>query len=66
MLLFIGRKKYIKLPKPGTNPRGVEITKEALKSLVEDKKSKSIKIDWQRTKIDFDPYKRWVDFWRED
>jgi len=62
----IGKRKYIKLPKPGTNPRGVEITKEALKSLVEDKKSKSIKIDWQRTKIDFDPYKRWVDFWRED
>lgn len=26
----IGREKYIKLPKPGTNPRGVEITKEAL------------------------------------
>jgi len=32
----IGRERYIKLPKPGTNPRGVEITKEALSSLVED------------------------------
>ncbi|MGQ9702784.1 MAG: ThaI family type II restriction endonuclease, partial [bacterium] len=31
----IGRENYIKLPKPGTNPRGVEITKEALSSLVE-------------------------------
>lgn len=62
----VGRKKYIKLPKPGTNPRGVEITKEALKNLVEDNNSKNIKIDWQRTKIDFNPYKRWVDFWKED
>ena len=32
----IGREKYIKLPKPGTNPRGVEISKEALSSLVQD------------------------------
>ena len=30
----IGRDRYIKLPKPGTNPRGVEITKEALTSLL--------------------------------
>ena len=26
----IGRERYIKLPKPGTNPRGAEITQEAL------------------------------------
>ena len=62
----IGRQNYIKLPKPGTNPRGVEITKDALLSLVNDTKSKSIKINWQRTEIDFNPYKRWVDLWRED
>jgi hypothetical protein len=61
-----GRKNYIKLPKPGTNPRGVEITKEALMSLVNDKLSKVIEISWQKTKIDYDPYKRWVDYWRED
>lgn len=36
----IGREKYIKLPKAGTNPRGVEITKEALSTLVEDSESK--------------------------
>ncbi len=36
----IGRENYIKLPKPGTNPRGVEITKEALISLAGDKESK--------------------------
>jgi len=61
-----GRKSYIKLPKAGTNPRGVEITKEALTSLVEDDETKSIKINWQKTKIEFNAYKRWVDLWREE
>lgn len=41
----IGRKEYIKLPKAGTNPRGVEITKEALTGLVEDSDTKVIKIN---------------------
>ena len=62
----IGRHNYIKLPKPGTNPRGVEITKEALSNLVGDSESRSISINWQRTRIEFKSYKRWVDLWRED
>jgi len=62
----IGRQSYIKLPKPGTNPRGVEITKEALSSLVKNRESKRIEINWKRTKIEFNTYKRWVDLWRED
>ncbi len=68
MKLFdkMGRNRYIKLPKPGTNPRGVEISKEALSSLVRDDLSRAIEITWQRTRIDYDPYKRWVDYWRED
>jgi len=36
----IGRENYIKLQKPGTNPRVVEITIEALTSLVEDNESR--------------------------
>jgi len=62
----IGREKYIKLPKPGTNPRGVEISKEALTTLVNHKLTKVIKINWIKTKVDYNPYKRWVDYWRED
>lgn len=62
----IGRENYIKLPKPGTNPRGIEITKEALLRLVEDSMSRRIVINWQKTKIEFNSYKRWVDLWRED
>ena len=61
----IGRERYIKLPKPGTNPRGVEITKEALETIVTDKDSKAIEIYWQTAKIDYNPYERWVDHWRD-
>jgi hypothetical protein len=62
----IGRENYIQLPKPGTNPRGAEITKEALSSLVRDKDAKTIEILWKKTTIEFNPYKRWVDYWKED
>lgn len=62
----IGRENYVKLPKLGTNPRGVEITKGALLSLVGDDSSRSIAINWQRTKTEFNPYRRWVDLWKED
>jgi len=61
----IGRESYIKLPKPGTNPRGVEITKEALETIATDKDSEAIEIYWQTAKIDYNPYERWVDHWRE-
>jgi len=61
----MGREKYIKLPIPGTNPRGVEITKEALSQLVWDKETKVIEISWRRSEIDYHPYKRWIDYWRE-
>lgn len=59
----IGRQRYIKLPKPGTNPRGVEFNREALLRLMRDLSTKSIKINWQRSKIEHKPYQRWVDYW---
>ncbi|MCL4557609.1 MAG: ThaI family type II restriction endonuclease [Deltaproteobacteria bacterium] len=62
----IGRQNYIKLPKTGTNPRGAEITREALETLATDSGSKKIVINWRKTQIDFNPYKRWVDLWREN
>jgi hypothetical protein len=62
----MGREKYIKLPIAGTNPRGVEITQEALSQLVQDKETKVIEINWRRSEIDYHPYKRWVDYWREE
>jgi hypothetical protein len=66
LLGSMGRKEYFNLPKPGTNPRGVEITKEALSTLIKDKGTGVIEIYWHRTRIDYDPFKRWVDYWMED
>ena len=62
----IGREQYLKLPKPGTNPRGVEFSKEALMRLMKDPATKSIKIFWRRSKIDFEPYQRWVKLWSNE
>jgi len=62
----LGKERYIKLPKPGTNPRGVEITKEALITLINSEHSRAIPIQWEKTQIDMSPYKRWVDLWKED
>lgn len=62
----IGRENYIKLPKENTNPRGVEFNKNALERLISEKESKSIQINWQKTDVDFAPFERWVDLWKED
>jgi len=62
----MGRERYFKLPKPGTNPRGVEFSKETLMKLTTHNGTKSIEIFWNRSKIEYDPYQRWVDYWKED
>jgi len=62
----IGRERYIKLPKPGTNPRGVEISKEALSKLVGDKETKVIEVSWQKSDVEYKPYQRWIDYWSEE
>jgi len=62
----LGTNGYIKLPKEGTNPRGVEYTKEALVKLLKDSDTKEIEIEYRKTKIEFNAYKRWVDLWRQD
>jgi len=66
ILKEIGKDNYIKLPKAGTNPRGAEISREALSKLLGDKETRKIEIEWKRTKVDYDPYKRWVDYWNEE
>jgi len=65
IIRIIGRERYFKLPKPGTNPRGVEVSKDALLRLLHDKDTKKIEIFWQRSVIEYKPYQRWVDYWKE-
>jgi hypothetical protein len=61
----MGGDGYFKLPKVGTNPRGVEISKEALLKLIRSKETEKINIFWKLTKITYNPYQRWIDCWKE-
>lgn len=62
----LGSSRYIVLPKPNTNPRGVEISPEALKLVAADQRSRMIEVFWQRSELRYSPYRRWLDYWRED
>ena len=66
VLKQLGVKKYIKLPKAGTNPRGVEITTNALRILVNHNKTLRINIEWFKKDIKFNAFKRWLDLWEQD
>lgn len=59
----IRRDEYKKLPKLGTNPRGVEISNKALRAAINDDRTKSVEINWIKESIDYDPFKKWVDLW---
>ena len=59
----LGRGKYIELPKAGTNPRGVEISKVALEKLVNNKDVMKIDIKWERKELSTGIYDRWVKLW---
>lgn len=62
----IGRQIYIKLPKAGTNPRGVEISADALKLLANHPQSLRFPIKWFRKKFNYNPYQRWLELWQKD
>ncbi len=61
----LGKSRYLKLPKPGTNPRGVEITKEALIETVQDDRTKIIPIEWQKAETNFNIYEKWTRLWSD-
>ncbi len=61
----MGKENYLKLPKAGTNPRGVEISREGLRKLLNDNNTKYIEVTWQHPVIEFNSYERWVDYWIE-
>lgn len=61
----LGKEQYIKLPKPGTNPRGVEISKQAVEALVASPKANCVTIDFRRTEHEYSAYDRWLELWSE-
>lgn len=54
---------YLKIPPIGTNPRGVEISNEAMRILARQRDTKKIIFEWAKSYIAFNPYKRWLDHW---
>jgi hypothetical protein len=62
-----GVERYFKLPTRGTNPRGIEISSEALGACINHPLSVNVEIDWRVSdKINYDLYVRWVELWQEE
>ncbi len=66
VLTKMGRKNYLNLPKAGTNPRGVEFSKQSIQKLMTHSNTKHIEINWKKENIDYLPYQRWIDLWNQD
>ncbi|MCS7253510.1 MAG: ThaI family type II restriction endonuclease [Armatimonadota bacterium] len=68
VLQTLGKERYLKLPPKGTNPRGVELSQEALAMLLRHKLTRHIEIKWERPSQydDLEPYIRWLAYWAED
>jgi len=62
----LGKNEYIKLPKAGTNPRGVELTAKGLKALTQQKSTLKIPIEWIKEIINYNAFDRWVELWQQD
>ncbi len=64
LLAQMGRENYIKLPKLGTNPRGVELSKDALRALMQSDEAQKITIDFRRSEHTYSAYDRWLELWK--
>ncbi len=62
----LGRDRYIILPKEGTNPRGAEISADALSIIRDHQDSVTIPILWNREELTSNQYTRWVDLWAQE
>ena len=61
-----GSRGYFHVPRPGTNPKGVEISSEAIDVLANHESTRTIPIHWKKGKMDESAvFKRWLDLWRE-
>jgi len=59
----LGRASYLNLPKAGTNPRGVEFSKDAIRLMLEHKGTSRISINWQKKETKYNVYDRWIRCW---
>ncbi|WQU89555.1 ThaI family type II restriction endonuclease [Helicobacter pylori] len=65
VLITKGKEFYFKLPKSGTNSRGVEISKLALLECIAHKDTLRIPIFWERTNnLKHSPYDKYLELWQ--
>jgi len=62
----LGRERYIKMPAIGTNPRGVEISSEAFRKIVNHHSALKIEITWEKEEITYNAFERWIELWAQD
>ena len=62
----LGRERYLKMPKPGTNPRGVEFSAEAFNTMAQHPQKLGIPIRWLRQRFEYNLYERWTSLWEKD
>jgi len=65
ILSRMGNDDYLTPPKPNTNPRGVEISREAMRTLLRDANTKFMEIAWVHPTMEYNLYERWLDYWKE-
>lgn len=66
VFLSLGSEGYIKLPKAGTNPRGVEFNSAALRLLCNNQETYKLDIEWVKPDIQVNVFKKWIELWQQD
>lgn len=66
VLRQVGYDKYVKLPKAGTNPRGVEYDQAAFRLLCNHNDTYKLEICWIKPDNMVNMYQRWIDLWQQD
>ncbi len=72
VLRSLGKEEYLRTPKRGTNPRGVDISPVGVQGLLEHPLTKTLVVEWQRPadlatrELKLAPYKRWLQYWQSD
>ena len=67
VLQKLGRDRYIKLPKQGTNPRGIELSIEALNLLIQCNDTRTMQVPFERKQVDLrEIYTKWLDAWQDE
>lgn len=70
VLQALGHDKYLKKPKQGTNPRGIEFSKEAMRNILFHGDTKYLPISWvlprSYEELQERSYEQWVELWCKD